>query len=213
MKSVQILLVFVVLLLTFPAVNAQVTASELLEWTEQHLNKGDCDKARETYELYKEKVPLGNAEVERQIAECGNKTQSIIPKGYVDLGLPSGTLWKEKNENGFYDYFDAVAAFDGKLPSKEQWMELMDRCIWTWNGSGYIVVGTNGQSIVLPASGYRNWEGAYFYDDAGRYWSSTPNGENELGAFAWCLYFYNDRVDMSGVDYAISGSSVRLIYK
>lgn len=63
------------LLLTLPAMFAQYSASELLEWTEQHLNNGDCGKAQETYKLYKDKVPSGNAEVEQRITECKTPTQ------------------------------------------------------------------------------------------------------------------------------------------
>lgn len=38
--------------------------------------------------------------------------------GYVDLGLPSGTLWKNKNEEGFYTYDDAVSKFGSKFADK-----------------------------------------------------------------------------------------------
>ena len=44
---------------------------------------------------------------------------------YVDLGLPSGTLWKAENEiAGHYTYEEAVVKFESKLPTKEQWEEL-----------------------------------------------------------------------------------------
>lgn len=62
-------LMILLLLLVSPALRAQ-TAAELLNWTRTHLDRGNCDEARETYALYKEKVPQGNAEVERRIAEC-----------------------------------------------------------------------------------------------------------------------------------------------
>ena len=48
------------------------------------------------------------------IRTIGNElvdTLSIDPTGYVDLGLPSGTLWKDKNENGFFTYDEAVSRF------------------------------------------------------------------------------------------------------
>ena len=48
---------------------------------------------------------------------------------YVDLGLPSGTLWKSKNENGFfYNHSSAVLDYGDNLPSKEQFKELADNC-------------------------------------------------------------------------------------
>ena len=78
-----------------------------------------------------------------------------IPDGYVDLGLPSGTLWKDKNESGFYSYDQAVSQFGSSLPSQGQWEELRSLCGWTWTGNGYKVIGPSGASIVLPAAGFR----------------------------------------------------------
>ena len=51
-----------------------------------------------------------------------------IPTGYVDLGLPSGTLWKGKNEGGWYTYEEAISMFGNLLPTKEQFEELIN----TW---------------------------------------------------------------------------------
>lgn len=84
----------------------------------------------------------------------------IVPNGYVDLGLPSGTLWKDKNEEGYfaggyYPYDKAVSIFGDKLPTKAQLEELKNSCRWNWTGSGFEVVGPNGESINLPADGFR----------------------------------------------------------
>ena len=46
---------------------------------------------------------------------------------YVDLGLPSGTLWKKTNEGGTYSRFtygEAYGRFRSKLPTYEQYIEL-----------------------------------------------------------------------------------------
>jgi hypothetical protein len=54
------------------------------------------------------------------------------------------------------------------------------------NKKGYYVKGPNGNSIFLPAAGYRNCSGSV--DDVGTdgyYWSSTPNGTED----AWSLGF------------------------
>ena len=45
--------------------------------------------------------------------------------GYTDLGLPSGTKWKNFNATGFYTYDEAVSKFGNRLPTKEQWEELL----------------------------------------------------------------------------------------
>ena len=75
-------------------------------------------------------------------------------EGYVDLGLPSGTLWKNANEGGddaLYNYDEAVRKFGNKLPTKQQLEELKNKCTWTWTGNGCRVTGPNGNSIFLPA--------------------------------------------------------------
>ena len=87
-----------------------------------------------------------------------------VATGYTDLGLPSGTIWKNFNATGFYTYDEAVSQFDDRLPTKEQWEELKAECQWSWNGSGYKVTGPNGNSIVLPASGYRYCDGSVDYE-------------------------------------------------
>lgn len=132
----------------------------------------------------------------------------VFPAGYVDLGLPSGTLWKDQNEaGGFYSYDQAMAKFGSSLPTKEQLEELKNSCRWTWNGNGYKVEGPSGESIVLPAAGYRDWDGCYV-GSYGRYWSSTPNGSEN----ARYLYFDSGRVGMNS-DYRRCGLSVRLVRK
>lgn len=131
-----------------------------------------------------------------------------VPAGYVDLGLPSGTLWKDQNEaGGLYSYDQAMAKFGSSLPTKEQLEELKNSCRWTWNGNGYKVEGPSGESIVLPAAGYRYCNGSvYDVGSYGNYWSSTPNGSEN----AWGLNFNSGEVDMYG-DYRCRSRSVRLV--
>ncbi len=114
----------------------------------------------------------------------GNGTST----GYTDLGLPSGTIWKDINATGFYTYDEAFSQFGNRVPSKEQWEELKAECQWSWNGNGYKVTGPNGNSINLPVGGHRDCNGNIFYDaDFPYYWSSTSSGTN----LAWCLTFHD----------------------
>ena len=130
-----------------------------------------------------------------------------VPAGFVDLGLPSGKLWKDKNESGFFTYNQALSRFGKNLPSKEDLVELKLECKWSWTGSGYKVTGPNGNSIYLPASGCRNSNGNMDYvGSSGFYWSSSP-GTSEI---AWCLYFGSDRVRMY-INNLSYGQSVRLV--
>lgn len=127
---------------------------------------------------------------------------------YIDLGLPSGTLWKEANETDkYYTYEEAVNRFGDKLSTKEQMEELKDKCQWNWTGSGYKVTGPNGNSIFLPAAGSRFCDGDVIgVGSYGYYWSSTPSG-SEL---AWYLVFDSGGVRM-GSDDRCYGRSVRLV--
>lgn len=140
-----------------------------------------------------------------------------VPKGYVDLGLPSGKLWKEENEKGgFYLYSNAVSLFGSKLPSKENFEELKSVCTWDWNGSGYIITGPNGNRIFLPAAGRiihtMNGKKHEHNGSEGCYFSSTPWNENE--GRGWYLDFYSDQVRMESVSIGFGSShycSVRLV--
>ena len=124
---------------------------------------------------------------------------------YVDLGLPSGTLWYSKNEGGDfarYTYDEAVSKFGNKLPTIEQLDELKNQCTWTWMGSGYKVVGPNGNSIYLPAAGYRDCAGNVgLVGSHGCYWCSDD---------AYLLFFYSGE---AGIVYGkrCVGHSVRLV--
>ena len=130
-----------------------------------------------------------------------------VPAGYVDLGLPSGTLWKDQNEaGGFYTYDQAMAKFGSSLPTKEQLEELKNSCRWTWNGNGYKVEGPSGEAIVLPAAGSRCLVGVHGVGSSGVYRSSTPAGSEG----AWSLYFYSDMVGVDGPS-RYDGHSVRLV--
>ena len=128
----------------------------------------------------------------------------------VDLGLPSVTLWYAKNEGGDYvryTYNEAVSKFGNKLPTKEQLEELKNQCTWTWTGSGYKVVGPNGNSIYFPAPGYRSCNGSvYDVGSIGVYWSSTPNGSD----IAYDLSLNSGKVYI-GHSYRCAGRSVRLV--
>ena len=125
---------------------------------------------------------------------------------FVDLGLPSGTKWKAVNEEGFYDYDEAVNKYGASLPSKEQLEELKGCCVWEWNGEGCVVKGPNGNSITLPAAGVCSDGELYEDGDTGYYWSSTPDGSD----YTWSLVFLSSEVTMYGNGRS-NGCSVRLV--
>ena len=78
-----------------------------------------------------------------------------------------------------------------RMPTVEEQTELRTECTWTWttlNGvNGYNVEGPNGNSIFLPAAGYRGDSDFYFVGSDGFYWSnSLDTGSSD---YAWILYF------------------------
>lgn len=44
---------------------------------------------------------------------------------------------------------------DWAMPTSDQLKELVEKCEWSYEGNGYTVTGPNGNSIFLPAAGYR----------------------------------------------------------
>lgn len=141
-------------------------------------------------------------------------TKKTVVQGYTDLGLPSGTLWKNENQPGRYTHKEAVKEFGSQLPTKEQWEELRTECVWSWTGGGYKVTGRNRNYIILPAEGYRSCSSAYGFEscftqavgDVGKYWSATAPSSP-----GWSII----RFDYSGVfkqsAYSSDLLSVRLV--
>ena len=83
-----------------------------------------------------------------------------------------------------------------RMPTDEEWTELRTKCTWTrttQNGvNGYLVTGTNRNSIFLPAAGrryntYLGTAGSYGY-----YWSSSLNTGSPNDAYD--VYFNSDGV-------------------
>ena len=174
---------------------------------------------------------------------------------WVDLGLPSGTIWATRNVGAsvpedygdyfawgetapkdYYDwstykwwqgYYDANGYLDhsgftkyctdssygldgfvdnkteldpaddaacahypgGRMPSLEQIQELNNKCSWQWtqrNGvAGQLVTGPNGNTMFLPAAGYRLYDSLFDAGSYGYYWSRTRSNPN----YAYYLYF------------------------
>lgn len=88
-----------------------------------------------------------------------NKTE------YVDLGLPSGTLWASDYEksNGEYIYLPYEEAKHMKLPTEKQWDELKQYCNIIYSNFDVVnddsvvkatVTGPNRKSITLFTTGY-----------------------------------------------------------
>ena len=185
--------------------------------------------------------------IQRSVSEIDSITFSLADAPeteykYVDLGLPSGTLWADRNvgadsPEAYGDYFawgetstkstydwdtykwcqssnttltkyctnSSYGTIDNKtvldleddaayvnmglkwrMPTIDELNELNTECTWTWttqNGTnGYKVTGPNGNSIFLPAAGYRDDSELYVVGSGGVYWSSTLYESNPVSA-------------------------------
>ena len=191
--------------------NMPVAKPQNKEKDEQHFDASD--EAKKKAEAAKRQADEEQKIAERKKAEEKKKIRELekrkyIEQDYVDLGLPSGTLWKNKNEEGgFYTYEQAVAKFRSSLPTKEQLKELKSSCRWTWTGNGYKVEGPSGGSVFLPTAGSRGCDGSVSgVGSVGFYRSSTPYGSYS----AWGLYL--DSYEVVATDFnRCSGFSVRLV--
>ncbi len=88
---------------------------------------------------------------------------------------------------------------DWRMPTYAELDELQTKCIWSWsvqNGvNGYNVVGPNGNSIFLPAAGYRYGSSLYSAGNDGCYWGATPYDYDD--EYTDALFFYIDYQDVS----------------
>jgi hypothetical protein len=120
---------------------------------------------------------------------------------YVDLGLPSGTLWAtcnvgayEPEEPGYFLVWKDTEKLQKKYgwekgwrtPTDTEWVELYKntKCSWTTqNGeTGMLCKASNGKSIFLPGE----------YADLGKYWSSSPYPQDSKCAISFWFYVQED---------------------
>lgn len=129
---------------------------------------------------------------------------------WIDLGLPSGTLWACCNAGAVApedcgDYFTFEEAQVYNPPSLGQIKELLDNTTNEWttlNGvTGKKFTGNNSGSVFLPAAG-GVWDGELSsVGSRGNYWSSTPYDESiaynlSFGSSdAYWSYWYNGSHD------------------
>ena len=82
------------------------------------------------------------------------------------------------NITGDASYDAATANWGGgwRMPTTQELGELYLYCTWEFVGSGYRVTGPNGNSIFLPAAGYRYGEKVYGNGNSGWYASGEIIG-------------------------------------
>lgn len=132
---------------------------------------------------------------------------------YIDLSLPSGTLWADENEEGYFDFDNANDTFGSNLPSKDDWEELLSNTWHRWDdehgGMWFVSKKDSQQEIFLPAAGYRRLGASYMSNvlTGGYYWSSTYSSSDN----AYYVYFHAGYLYPPYYTYRNFGYSVRLI--
>ena len=103
-------------------------------------------------------------------------------------------------------------------PTRGQMEELIDKCTWEWTQvtgtHGYRVTGPNGNSIFLPAGGYREGESRRWLENAGWYWTKTREdslfGMRYFSLLFLFLVFYKKNLEIDGKRLPLQRSNFEL---
>ncbi len=203
----------------------------------------------------------------------GDNDTPAFSDEFVDLGLPSGTLWATRNVgadnpedcgdyfawgetvpkelydwksyrygncidnwfaitkyctnsdwclNGFVDSLTVLEPADDaatvnwgegwRMPTKEKWEELYQNTSYTWttqNGvDGRLLTGPNGNTIFLPATGFR-LDGELICLGLGIYWSSTLH--SHFPERGWSYHFDFESCHVCGTYERSRGQCIRAV--
>lgn len=94
-----------------------------------------------------------------------------------------------------YDAARAILGGEWRLPTEYEMQELIENCAWTWTCegifNGYRVTSfRTGESIFLPAAGYKQGSSLSGANSSGIYWTSTPAGADSCRSYV--LNFNSD---------------------
>lgn len=86
----------------------------------------------------------------------------------------------EDNKKNLDAADDAARVYLGekcRIPTIDDYMELKDKCSWSWiseyhGANGFLVKGPNGNTIFLPAAGFKVDNSRYAYGANADYWLS-----------------------------------------
>ena len=167
-----------------------------------------CNVGADSPEEYGDYFAWGETETKSEYTKGNCPTYGLTKselqsQGYID---------SEGNLTAQYDAATANWGGDWRMPTYAELNELRTYCTWTWttqNGvNGYNVEGPNGNSIFLPAAGYRFGSSLDNAGSYGGYRSSTPY--ESIDYRAYYLYFFSDYHYMV-YNYLYYGLSVRSI--
>lgn len=145
--------------------------------------------------IEEERLAKIKAEQERKAKE--ERLAQLKDEGWIDLGLPSGTLWKIYREGnssdrhvGLYTYDEAIMKYGNSLPTAEQAKELIDNCKWedhNYTPSSNKATGPNGNVLRFPnndgSSHFVCADGQYYYNSEFTFWTLTQDGMDKAKCF------------------------------
>lgn len=119
--------------------------------------------------------------------------------------------WDDIAGSTQYDAARAIWGGRWRLPTKDEALELVDNCEWTWtvqdDVTGYRVTSTtNGNSIFLPAAGDYMETSLLNIGKFGDYRTSTPYEDDTSASYALGFYSQSIGVDWNRRD---RGNSIR----
>ena len=156
------------------------------EWVDLGLSVkwATCNIGADSPEDYGDYFVWGETRPKAEYSDANCKTikkQSFFTKlfnfGHSDAYANVENLPDDISGNAQYD--TASANWDGtwRMPTVAEFEELCNKCKWTWTSQGrhkgYKVTGPNGNSIFLPAAGWRDGTDSNYVGEYGYYWSGT----------------------------------------
>ncbi len=100
-----------------------------------------------------------------------------------------------------------------RMPSSDMFQELLDNCTSEWTSlndvNGYLLIGSNGGRIFLPAAGGCLYDELFLDGRDGNYWASTLDPENRDQVFY--LLFRSQYIRVEPTSTRFLGLSVRAV--
>ena len=123
-----------------------------------------------------------------------------------------GVIDSDGNLTARYDAATVHWGSDWRMPTLAEIQELVNDCTWEWttmNGvNGCKVSGSNGNSIFLPAAGYRRDTSRHGADSCGCYWAARSR-DLVVRQTSYCIGFSADSCYYSMSLLRSSGCTVR----
>ena len=99
----------------------------------------------------------------------------------VENSVTHGVHMSDISGDAEYDAARANWGSTWRLPTKADHEEIIEYCTWIWlkhnDVWGYRIIGTNGNYIFIPASGYLRGTSVYGDGECAGYWNSKPSDD------------------------------------